>query len=1010
MTNTIRARLLASTLFISALPLNAALAQDATAPGTAPASGAPAETQEGDTIIVTGSLISNPNLQRSSPVNVTNASEIELRQGNNAERILREIPGITPNIGQSTNNGNNGSSYVDLRGLGANRNIVLLDGRRIAPAGLLGQVDLNNVPVALIDRVDVLTGAASTTYGADAVTGVVNFITKSNFSGAELQASQGISEQGDGNTFRFDGTVGANFDDGRGNAVFSVGYQKSKPIFFADRSFAQNSIESLQAEAGGGSPTDVFSSFTVPGSGEQQINSATGALVPRFSTFNFNPYNVYQTPFKRFNMFGAAHYQVTDAVEVYTRGLFSKNTVNTIIAPSGVFNSAVTINLNNPFLPAAARATFCANNDFNATLEGVQTLNDAQCAAGAAATGPTDPNYRTFTTNLRRRTTEVGNRISEYETTIFDYRLGLRGNITNSIKWDVSGGYGESKNTQSLNGYVSITRARQSLLADSTTACTVTTGGCVPADFFGPPGSISPAAASYLQVQSTSGIKASLAQANAQVSGDFGVASPYGVDPISFAVGGEYRKYKASQFADILAQQPGELGGAGSGTPVFGGGYDVYEAFGELVAPLVQDRAFFQSLTLEAGVRYSHYTVDAPQSPKTNTTTYKFGGSWEPVRDFKLRASFSHAVRAPNINELFAPANTTLTNLGNDPCAGAAPTTNANLQAICLAQGAPAFTIGTITNPSAGQPNITKAGNINLKPEKANTITFGAVVQPSFVPGLSFSVDYYSIKVTDAITQPLPGDLITACFGANPAAPPAGAAASAACTVIRRDPGTGGLDGDAATTPGLFTTLSNLGKLKTSGIDATVNYNRDIGFAKLGLSFTGNYTRKNQFQATPSAINRECVGYYSVNCSYSGSLVPKFQWSQRTTLSFGQTDLSLLWRHIDKLNYEPATLNDQIAAASVNPDCPDPTGADTGGCVVDPQFRRIKAANYFDLAARFGVGDHMTLTLTVDNLFDRKPPIVGSTVGSTAFNSGNTYPSTYDAIGRRYGASIRIKY
>jgi iron complex outermembrane receptor protein len=971
---------------------------------------APTEAQDADTIVVTGSLISNPNLQRSSPVNVTNASEIELRHGNNAEAILREIPGITPNIGQTTNNGNNGSSYVDLRGLGANRNIVLLDGRRIVPAGLRGQVDLNNIPLALVDRVDVLTGAASTTYGADAVTGVVNFITKRDFSGAELQASEGISEQGDGNTFRLDGTIGANFDDGRGNAVFSVGYQKSKPIFFADRAFGTNSIESLQAEAGGGSPTDVFSSFTVPGAGEQQIDPTTGALVDRFSTFNFNPFNVYQTPFKRFNMFGAAHYQVTDAVEVYTRGLFSKNTVNTVIAPSGVFNSAVTINLNNPFLPAAARATFCANNDFDPNTPDIQTLTPAQCAAGAAATGPSDPNYRTFTTNLRRRTTEVGNRISEYETTIFDYRLGFRGNITNSIKWDVSGGYGESKNTQSLNGYVSITRARQSLLANSTTACTVTTGGCVPADFFGPPGSISPAAANYLQVQSTSGVKASLAQANAQVSGDFGVASPYGVDPISFAVGGEYRKYKASQFADTLSQQPGELGGSGSGTPVFAGGYDVYEAFGELVAPLVQDRAFFQSLTLEAGVRYSHYTVDAFQSPKTNTTTYKFGGSWEPVHDLKLRGSFSHAVRSPNINELFAPANTTLTNLGNDPCAGAAPTTNANLRAICLAQGAPAFTIGNIANPAAGQPNITTAGNINLKPEKANTITFGAVVQPSFVPGLSFSVDYYSIKVTDAITQPLPGDLITACFGANPSAPSAGAAASEACTVIRRDPGTGGLDGDAATTPGLFAALSNLGKLKTSGIDATINYNKDIGFAKLGLSFTGNYTRKNQFQATPSSINRECVGYYSVNCSYSGSLVPKFQWSQRTTLSFGKTDLSLLWRHIDKMNFEPATLNDQIAAATVNPDCPDPQGADTGGCVFDPQFRHIKAADYFDLAARFGVGDHMTLTLTVDNLLDRKPPIVGSTIGSTAFNSGNTYPSTYDAVGRRYGASVRIKY
>lgn len=177
-----------------------------------------------DAIVVTGSLIRNPNLEQANPVIVTTADQIELKQSNVAEEVLREVPGIVANVGSATNNGNGGSSYVDLRGLGSNRNIVLLDGNRVAPADLQGRVDLNNIPLALISRVDALTGAAVTTYGADAITGVVNFVTRQDFAGIEASAGYQITEQGDGAYFRGDVTIGANFDDGRGNAVLSVGY------------------------------------------------------------------------------------------------------------------------------------------------------------------------------------------------------------------------------------------------------------------------------------------------------------------------------------------------------------------------------------------------------------------------------------------------------------------------------------------------------------------------------------------------------------------------------------------------------------------------------------------------------------------------------------------------------------------------------------------------------------------------------------------------------------------
>ena len=233
------------------------------------AQGAEEDTTAGE-IVVTGSLISNPNLEQSSPVNVTTADQIELKQSNVAEEVLRELPGVVANIGSAVNNGNGGASFVDLRGLGASRNIVLLDGNRIAPSGLLGRVDLNNIPLALVERVDSLTGAAVTTYGADAITGVVNFITKRDFAGFEATVSDQITEKGDGNFFRSDVTLGANFDDGRGNAVVSIGYQQSDPVYQGARNFSINQISSFT-----GGPAGSGTSFPSRFSGTRPLIAGT---------------------------------------------------------------------------------------------------------------------------------------------------------------------------------------------------------------------------------------------------------------------------------------------------------------------------------------------------------------------------------------------------------------------------------------------------------------------------------------------------------------------------------------------------------------------------------------------------------------------------------------------------------------------------------------------------------------------------------------------------------------
>lgn len=1068
-----RETLLASTMIAGMSFANPAFAQDSNDPaGTTPPPGstaAPApsdedtpeaglqtqdsagpaeETSAGD-IVVTGTLIKNPNLVSSSPVTVVGQDELQLRQTNVAEEILRDLPGVAPSIGSAVNNGNGGASYADLRGLGNFRNLVLLDGSRIVPSNFIGRVDLNNIPLALVERVDTLTGGAATTYGADAVSGVINFITRSDFAGMEVQASSQITEKGDGHIFRVDATVGANFDDGRGNAVLSIGYQEADPVYQGARRISINNYTSTSGNAGG-SGTTVPARFTRPGLGQNAIVPDTGFTRPYVAArdaFNFNPFNIFQTPFKRYNIFGSGHYEVADGVEFYTRGMFSKNTVNTIIAPSGIFGQLALIPVSSPFLPAGARAQFCASNDFDFTTPGVQTLTPAQCTAAAAATSTADPNFRAFQTNIGRRLVEAGPRISEYTTTMFDYRAGVRIGITDTIGLDIAGAYGESENTQEQQGYVSVSRLRTALFTTSPATCNLGpsptvpnpnnpllpplagagagTNGCIPVNIFGSAGSISPAAVDFITAEAFNSQESSLAQARALLSGDFGASAPWAEDPIGFALGAEYRNYQSSQSADQLSQTAGELGGAGGAVLPFEGGYDVKEVYAEVIAPIVQNRPFFETLTLEAGIRYSDYKVDAPGSPGYSTTTYKGAASWEPFDGLKFRGNYQRAVRAPNIGELFAPRNTGLTTVATDPCRGALPVGNANLRALCLAQGAPVSTIGNILNPTAAQANATTAGSLALRPEKANSFTVGVVFQPRFIPGLSLTVDYYKIEIKQAITQPGPGDLISGCFGDNNGSGvTAGSVNNAICGLFRRNPVTGGLDGDPATTQGLIFPASNAGRILTDGVDFGANYRRDLGFAKLNLSFQGNWTNRSEFEpivagsvlppgvpgaggALPPSGTRECIGQYGPNCgspgsagpsSAPGSIQPEWSWNARSTLSFGDIDVSLLWRHISSVEVEPGITTFAGTLA---------TGVLAGEEV---NFGKIKAYDWFDLALRFGVSENFDLTMTVSNLFDKTPPVVGSTVGTTSFNSGNTYPSTYDALGRRFAVGGRLKF
>ena len=996
-----RQRLLATTLFAGAF----LVAQPAFAQQTQPSPDRPREAEDvqiepqdsvedsqgsGEEIVVTGTLIRNPNIEQSAPVTTVGESEIELSQANVAEELLRELPAAVPSIGSQVNNGNGGASFVNLRGLGAGRNLVLLDGKRLVPAGLAGAVDLNNIPLSLLERVDVLTGGASTTYGADAVAGVVNFITKRNFAGLDISLSETITEEGDGNILRADFTIGANFDDGRGNAVFAIGYQEADPVFQGDRDFSLFSIDSTSGGSGG-SGTTVPSQINIAGVGNRQID-ANGNLVPTFALFNFNPQNIFQTPFERFNLFGQANYELFEGVELYTEGLFSKQTVGTRIASSGTFGNALLIEIGNPFLASNTATQLAAFIDTDPNTAGIQAPTAAQIAAARAGGGLTD--RLSLTRPISRRFVEAGTRDSNFTSTVFNLQLGLRGDITETISFDIFGTYGESENIQRQTGQGLRSRLRQAadVVRDpsGTIRCRDTSNNCVPFNLFGQAGSLAPEAVDFINVSTSASTLTSLAQVRGVISGDLPV-SFFSDQVAGFAVGGEYREYIASSASDVANQTPGEVLGNGAASPDVTGRFNVYEAFAELNIPIVTDRPFFHSLSLELGGRVSDYSTSG------TSYTYKAAGQWEPVEGFKIRGGYNRATRSPNISELFSPLVTGLDNLAVDPCQGTLPTQNANLRAVCLAQGAPVNTIGSIAPPSAGQINVTGGGNPTLNVEKADTYTVGLVFQPDFVPGLVISVDYFNIDVKDAISTPTSGDILRNCFGVSTFTtttavdPGAGAAASEACTSIRRNPLTGGLDGDVSTTPGLPVPFSNLGRLRNSGVDLVATYRTDLDRlggiftgARLNLSFNGVWTDESRFQASPTSDDVDCTGFFGVEC---GSIQPEFAFTQRSTFTFGGSSLSLLWRFIDDLEVFG--------------------GLDAGFL---PEFSRIDEKHYFDLSFRQEVTDDVNFIFTVQNLFDKAPPVVGNSIGSTTFNSGNTFPATYDPLGRRFSVQANFRF
>jgi iron complex outermembrane recepter protein len=925
-----------------------------------------AATANQPSIVVTGTRITNPNLEQSSPIQVVGQDEIDYRQATNAEELIGELPGIASGASNgSINNGSTGTATLNLRNLASTRSLVLLDGTRLVPSTIFSQTDLNIIPVALVERVEIITGGASSVYGADAISGVANFVLRRDFEGLEAAMTYGITERGDGERVRGDLTLGANFDDGRGNATLSIGYQEVDDVLQSNRSISQ------QALFLGGQP--VGSGTTVPTRfNGLQIDPAGQTLVPQYNTFNYAPFNYFQTPLERYNIFGSASYEVTPGIEVYTRAMFTNSTVSLQLAPSGLFGDPFALPLNNPFLTDTQVQQICAS--FAVPIDPVT------CTAARNAADPNDPNYLAPDVIINRRLVEQGPRQTDLVTNQFQIWAGVRGDLSPTISYDVYGTYGESQRTTTRRNWGLKSRIEQALVATSTTTCFDASNGCFPINLQGggPGGTnIDPQSVAFFNQPSGFTDSTSLSVVNASLNGTFGETGFFTETPIGFAVGVEYREYTASRVADVSAGTQDEVLGTGAPAPTFNGQYDVIEGFAELIVPILEDVPGFYSLQAEGGIRVSDY------SNTGTSVTWKAGGSWEPFEGFRFRGIYSHSVRSPNIGELFAPVTTGLTPLAVDPCAGANPVGNATLTAICIAQGAPAATIGLIPVPSAAQINATAGGNANLDVEEADSVTLGLVATPPQIPGLVVSVDYFDIKVTGAITNPTPGDVLVPCFGPNN---DGNGTNPAQCANIQRNPINGSLNGGGET-PGLILQLSNLGTLETSGVDFRVAYTLPVSFGSINWDLNGTWTDTLLFQASPSAINRECNGFFGQNCE---PITPEWAFNLRTTVRIDDlVDVSLLWRWIDGVGLEPLD-------------------GSFGNTL--PEYAAIDDASYFDLTVRSNVSENFDITLGITNLLDRDPPNVSSFIGSSTFNSGNTYPTTYDTLGRRYSVTGRLRF
>ena len=976
------------------------------ASATAAASQALAQDQDQDqpaentlgTVIVTGSRIASPNLESISPVTAITAEDLSLTGKVRIEDIINQLPQAFAAQGSTISNGSDGTASVNLRGLGVNRTLVLVNGRRVMPGNPNGgsAADLNQIPLALVKRVDVLTGGASSVYGADAVAGVVNFIMDTDFEGVRLDGNyswfdhsnskDNIQQVVNGSGFPtpessvrngysrdFTFALGLGGADDAGHATFYATYRDVDAVLQSEYDYSSCALSSGATFGCGGSPTTNPARF-------QPIDVATGMLPANevlgagnvlrpftpADAYNFGPLNYYQRPEKRYTFGAFANYDVSEKSQAYGEVMFMDDRSIAQLAPSGAFSATPTINCDNPLLSPSMVQSWC-------TRFGLSGSDQTTILVG-------------------RRNVEGGGRQDDIGHESIRATAGFRGELSSSWSYDAYIQHGTSKRNSTFGRDFSITRlgraldvrtdTRPGLATTGTPQCESFIDGtdpaCVPWNIF-QLGGVTPEALAYVQTPGFIRAEARQQIFHTDFTGDLTslVKLPTAESGLVINVGAEYRD-EQTQFRPDVAFTSGDLSGQGGATPPTEGGFNVKEAFMEARIPLVEGKTGIQSLTFETGYRYSDYNTGF------KTDTYKAGLDWAPIDSLRFRGSYQRAVRAPNVAELFSSQAVALDGTG-DPCDGTAgdgldngPTATL---AECMLTGMTAAQYGNVPENPAAQYNGLLGGNPLLTPEEADTVSFGLVWRPEFA-NLSIAVDYFDIEVDQTISSVFGGNsdvYINQCIATG---------APVFCDLITRD-----AFGSLWILPTGFVqdTSLNLGGITTAGVDLQATYQLQFGGHRLGFSLVGTYLTDSSTAPLPDGDFYDCTGLFGGIC---GVPAPEWRHSLRADWAtpWAGLDVSAAWRFFDGVDLDATSSDTQLA--------------DT----VPVTDRHFNARSYIDLTAAMTFAKSYTVRVGANNLFDQDPPLVGQANCAPVICNGNTFSQVYDTLGRQWFASVTVDF
>ncbi|MFT5938463.1 MAG: iron complex outermembrane receptor protein [Paraglaciecola sp.] len=947
-------------------------------------------------ISITGSRIRRPGAISTSPIFSMSSEELGFFQEPEVERMLKVLPSTIPGDGANVNNGSAGAATVDLRGLGTERTLILMDGRRMTPFNYDGEVDTAAIPTALIQSVDIVTGGASAVYGSDAISGAVNFIMKKDFEGVELQFNHAVTGDNDGDKDNISLTIGSNSADGKGNVALSVSWMNRDQVLLGDRPLGLLGVDSETGAGlnefnaglppvagptgcdgpnvvdfvnGSGSTTAIPTRFALvgyaPANGQFRND---GTIAADCSRFNFNPFNFYQTPAERYSATAIGHYEINDNATVYSTFNYNHQSVSAQVAPSGTFGAAFNLPLANPFIGDQARQYMidAGNAALTAGLLNTPGLTNWIDSNGSGDVDAAD--Y--LNVQLRRRTVEFGARSELFNTDQFSILTGVEGQLYGDWMYDASYQYGETNRVTTRGGYTNLGNIQNALDTTDGVNCKNGVSSCVPINLFGGLGTITPAMAAYstataLQTQAYTQ-EIILITADGPVEA---IKTPWSAEALSISVGYEHRKETGSLEPDeCLKEAPASCqGGAGGNLLAINGGYSSEELFIEGILPVLEDVAFAERVDIEFGYRGADY------SSVGSVDTWKLGATWQPTDQVLIRIMQQSATRAPNVGELSSPVVTGLDNATLDPCSIAnAGKIDATLNALCLSTGMLQAQVGAVQDIISGQINTFDGSDPDNAPgaEDAETFTAGFVYSADFLDDFVVSVDYYDIQVDGYIGEFSPQEVLDGCYTGGD---------TVACSKIKRIGGDLTLSGSGVE---LFTT--NLKSRQVEGVEINVDFSFDLG--EMGeLSFNANinkYLTHEQQSSNESALI-DCKGKFGTTCSPTSDL----RWIQRTTWNWNDLTVSALWRHMSSVDIQ----GDQVA--------------DTFD-----QFESIESYDYVDLFASYHYGDHTRFTFGIDNIFEKDAPVLGGEVGETAFNSGNTFPSTYDNLGRMYKMGVKFTF